>query len=172
MPYIEADRLTGTGIKQFISDMMPRYPLYVSMLPKEAQAVIDKVHKDTEPALAMLEREGFRSHGYIDIFEAGPMVECELSKIKSIRKSSKHTIDKIVSNLGSSPNNSNKKEKYDNLYLISTTSLDFRVCIGKLNYNEENDEVTIAEDVAEALNVNKNNHIRFVPLKFLKKPII
>jgi arginine N-succinyltransferase len=168
MPYIDADRLTGIGVKQFISDMMPRYPIYVVMLPDAAQAVIDKVHKDTEPALAMLEREGFKSHGYIDIFEAGTMVECELKRIKTVRKSYKHKVDKIVANLNFS-NEKSKKDKTDNLYLISTTSLDFRVCIGELFYDKDNDELSINEEVASLLNVNKNNHIRYVPLKFAEK---
>lgn len=177
MPYLEADKLTGTGVKQFISDLMPRYPIYVEMLPKEAQAVIDKVHRDTEPGLANLKKEGFKSHGYIDIFEAGPMVECELEHIKSVRKSHKHCVDHIVSEMNFNnidhhdESKSNTLQMEKNLYLISTTTLDFKVCIGELLYDEQNDEVTITDSVANALRLNKKDEIRYVPLDVNKKKV-
>ncbi|MFN3589050.1 MAG: arginine N-succinyltransferase, partial [Spirosomataceae bacterium] len=46
-----ADYLTGIGQKVFIAELMPKYPIYVSLLSKEAQAVIGKVHEKTRPAL-------------------------------------------------------------------------------------------------------------------------
>ena len=55
---------------------MPKYPIYVNLLSKEAQQVINKVHDKTVPALRLLEAEGFaRRKGYVDIFDAGPTVE-------------------------------------------------------------------------------------------------
>ncbi|MGJ8691005.1 MAG: arginine N-succinyltransferase [Thalassotalea sp.] len=80
-----ADYLTGIGKKSFIAELMPKYPIYVSLLNKAAQQVIGKVHKDTLPALKMLEHEGFSKRGYVDIFDAGPTVEAKLSEIRSIQ---------------------------------------------------------------------------------------
>jgi arginine N-succinyltransferase len=156
LSFMDADKLTGKGIKQFISDMMPRYPLYVEMLPQSAQDVIDKVHDATKPALALLKNEGFASHGYIDIFEAGSMVECELKKIKSVRKSIKHEVNMISSDF-SGINKSN-------LYLISNARLDFRACIAYLNIDKDTQEVTIMPETAEALGLKINDKIRYVPL--------
>ena len=51
---------------------MPRYPVYANLLPDSARAVIGEVHDDTRAARAMLEQEGFRYEGYVDIFDAGP----------------------------------------------------------------------------------------------------
>lgn len=49
--------------------------------------MIGRVHTDTEPALAMLKSEGFSYQGYVDIFDAGPAVECETSKIRAVQDS-------------------------------------------------------------------------------------
>ena len=39
------------------------------------------------PARAMLEQEGFRYEGYVDIFDAGPTVECFRDNIHAVRRS-------------------------------------------------------------------------------------
>ncbi len=71
----KADYLSMVN-KKFIADLMPKHPIYIPLLPAEAQEVIGRVHPDTEPALKMLEDEGFRRCGMVDIFEAGPVVRC------------------------------------------------------------------------------------------------
>ena len=85
MPFADADRLTGLGKKEFIAELMPRHPLYINFLPKSAQEVIGQVHESTRPARKMLEDEGFRYHGYVDIFDAGPILEVRTRHIRAIR---------------------------------------------------------------------------------------
>lgn len=85
--YRRADYLTGTGQKSFIAELMPRHPVYVKLLPEPARAAIGEVHADTIPARAMLEQEGFRYEGYVDIFDAGPTVECATGNIDAVRRS-------------------------------------------------------------------------------------
>ena len=46
---------------------MPRFPVYVDLLPKAAQEVIGKMHPHTLPAYHVLESEGLRYQGYVDI---------------------------------------------------------------------------------------------------------
>src|SRR6202023_3918629 len=58
MEYSRADYLTGIGQKAFIAELMPRHPVYTTLLPATARAVIGKVHTDSLPARAMLEAEG------------------------------------------------------------------------------------------------------------------
>ena len=87
MEYTTADYLTGIGQKSFVAELMPRHPVYVNLLPEAARAVIGEVHADTQPARAMLEQEGFRYEGYIDIFDAGPTVECFRDNIHAVRGS-------------------------------------------------------------------------------------
>jgi arginine N-succinyltransferase len=87
MEYSTADYLTGLGQKAFIAELMPKHPVYVNLLPVAARDAIGAVHADTAPARAMLEQEGFRYEGYVDIFDAGPTVECFRENIDAVRRS-------------------------------------------------------------------------------------
>lgn len=89
MDFPLADRLSGGRSKAFIAELMPRNPIYVPLLPEDAQQVIGRVHPKTEAARALLETEGFRHRGYVDIFDAGPTLEAELSEILAIKRSRK-----------------------------------------------------------------------------------
>lgn len=88
MEYSRADYLTGTGQKSFIAELMPKHPVYVNLLPPSAREAIGAVHADTLPARAMLEQEGFRYEGYVDIFDAGPTVECTRDHVDAVRRAS------------------------------------------------------------------------------------
>lgn len=87
MPFSRADHLCGTGQKAFIAELMPKHPIYTHFLSEEAQAVIGEVHPHTAPARAVLEKEGFRYRHYIDIFDGGPTLECDIDRVRAIRKS-------------------------------------------------------------------------------------
>jgi len=87
MEYSTADYLTGIGQKSFIAELMPRHPVYVNLLPHDAREAIGAVHADTEPARRMLEQEGFRYEGYVDIFDAGPTLEAFRDTIDAVRRS-------------------------------------------------------------------------------------
>ena len=87
MEFSRADFLSGTGHKAFIAELMPKHPLYVHYLTPEAREVIGQVHPHTAPARSMLEAEGFRYRNYVDIFDGGPTLECDLNEIRSIRES-------------------------------------------------------------------------------------
>ena len=86
MEYSRADYLTGIGQKAFIAELMPRHPVYTTLLPPEARAVIGEVHAASLPARTMLESEGFRYEGYVDIFDAGPTLECFRDNIHAVRQ--------------------------------------------------------------------------------------
>src|SRR5699024_123992 len=51
MEFARADRLSALGNKSFIAELMPKYPIYLSLLPDSARAVISEVHNNTIPAL-------------------------------------------------------------------------------------------------------------------------
>jgi arginine/ornithine N-succinyltransferase beta subunit len=54
-------------MKTFIAELMPAYPIYVSLLPDDAREAIGQVHANTSPARAILEKEGFSWRGSVDI---------------------------------------------------------------------------------------------------------
>lgn len=87
MPFQEADRFNSLHGNQFIADLMPKHPIYVSMLPEPARNVIGRPHDSGVPAMKMLESEGFNFDGYIDIFDGGPTVCCRTDHIRTVRES-------------------------------------------------------------------------------------
>lgn len=85
--FITADRASATLDKSFIAELAPRHPIYVPLLPKSAQDVIGKVHPNTAPALKLLEGEGLKWRGYVDIFDGGPNIEADIDNLRAIKDS-------------------------------------------------------------------------------------
>lgn len=136
----------------FIKDTLPKYPLYVDLLPKEAQAVLGKTHENTKPAYQMLSHEGFVFNNEIDVFEAGPTLIAEQDCIRSIQASHLvkiQTTDDLL--------------KEESEFILSNNQLDFRACYGNLQPLQK-DKGVINRDVAEALKVKDGDLIRYVSL--------
>ncbi|WP_277761615.1 arginine N-succinyltransferase [Pseudomonas sp. A34-9] len=92
MDFSHADHLSGLGNKSFIAELMPRQPLYTCLLTEQAQAAIGQAHPNTEPALKILQAEGFTHKGYIDIFDGGPVIEAPVRSIRTVRESVELTL--------------------------------------------------------------------------------
>ncbi|MCF2513576.1 arginine N-succinyltransferase [Sphingomonas sp. G124] len=84
MTFPEADEFNATHGTQFIADLFPKTPIYMSMLPESARAVIGQPHPTGRAALKMLENEGFVWDSYIDIFDGGPTVTARTDRIKTV----------------------------------------------------------------------------------------
>jgi len=151
--FVEADYLSGLGQKAFMAEMMPKNAVYVCLLPEEAQKVIGEVHANTRPALNLLQAEGFRCRGYVDIFDGGPTVECNLSDIRSVRESRLLTV-----NIGDAPES-------DTNFIISNTQLaNYRATSGMLLLTEGSNEVTISPELAAGLLLEQGDQIRVLAL--------
>ena len=155
MEYSEADYLTGSGNKVFIAELMPKHSIYIHLLPDEAQAVIGRVHANTEPAKRMLENEGFRFENYVDIFDAGPTITAPLQQIRAVRESRYAQVN-ISSDTA--------EERPSNHFLISNTQqTNFRCA---LEYVQEiAGTVHISAKLANILQVKDNDQVRLVELK-------
>lgn len=117
MEFERADDLTSLGKKSFIAELMPRHPLYIAYLPQEAQEAVGVVHTATGPARRLLEQEGMYYEGYVDIFDAGPVLQARIRELRSMR-------DSALVTLGTSGDGA----EGDASYLVANTSLDnFRV---------------------------------------------
>lgn len=92
LPFEKADDLTAAGNKTFIAELMPSHPIYIPLLSQEAQDAIGQVHNNTVPARRMLEKEGFRHHGYVDIFDGGPTLEVKVSDMRAATSSAIYTV--------------------------------------------------------------------------------
>ncbi|WP_324826858.1 arginine N-succinyltransferase [Qipengyuania zhejiangensis] len=87
MTFQEADYFNAINGNQFIADLMPKHPVYVAMLNGEARKVIGVPHPTGRAAMQMLEKEGFRFEGYLDIFDGGPTMTARTDNVVSIRDS-------------------------------------------------------------------------------------
>ena len=95
MQFPEADEFNAVHGTRFIADLMPKTPIYVSLLAEGAQAVMGQPHPTGKPALRMLEEEGFYFDRYIDIFDGGPTVIADTDDIRAIRESTQETVTEI-----------------------------------------------------------------------------
>lgn len=87
MQFEEADYLSAVTDNQFILDLMPKYPVYIDLLPDRAIEVIGQCHPDGVGAMKLLEWEGFRYERTVDIFDGGPMMAAARENIRTIRES-------------------------------------------------------------------------------------
>jgi arginine N-succinyltransferase len=87
MHFQEAVTIAATQGPDFITELMPKHPIYTELLPKAARAVLSKPNDSSAPALRMLEKEGFAHQGFIDLFDGGPSVEAQLQNIKTVKES-------------------------------------------------------------------------------------
>lgn len=156
MEYGTADHLTGLGQKAFIAELMPRHPVYVNLLPPAARDVIGKVHADTAPARAMLEQEGFRHEGYVDIFDAGPTLECYRDNIHAVRQS---RLLPVTLEAGTAL----RARRDDVDWLVCNRRFaDFRATV--VSAPAHLDRLPLAPSVCAALHVGAGDRVRAVPL--------
>ncbi|WP_048786961.1 arginine N-succinyltransferase, partial [Pantoea vagans] len=151
MEFRKADFLSGTGQKAFIAELMPKHPLYIDYLSPEARAVIGQVHEKTAPARAVLEAEGFRYRNYIDIFDGGPTLECEIDDIRAIRKS--HVRSAVLG------------EPDEHAPFCLVANLDYhRFRVALLPARIEQHDVVLNENQLRALHVEPGDSLRVVTL--------
>lgn len=151
--FTKADYLTGIGNKDFIAELMPKYPVYVSLLSKEAQQVINQVHNKTVPALRLLQAEGFSRRGYVDIFDAGPTVEAERSQIRTVRESNKYQV--LIDD--------NYEEQSSQKYIVCNTKVEeFRAIQVAISPRETANQVVLSNEIAKALQVQEGDWVRLI----------
>ena len=153
MDFDEADRINGLGNNQFIGDLMPKYPIYTNLLPEGARAVIGKPHVKSAAALKLLEQEGFKYRGAVDIFDAGPIVEAHIDHIKSVRDATQAMV------------HISKDEIVGGACLVANPSpTEFAVINAPVEFHDgKKNKIIISQDSAEALNVVAGMEVIYLP---------
>ncbi len=157
LPFAKADFISAVNGSQFISDLMPRFPIYLELLPEEAVSVIGKAHDDSVPALKLLEREGFRYEKTIDIFDAGPVLQCHRENIASIRNTRSRTIAQI---------SKSSLEAEDSPVCILSNALlsDYRLILSSVKFTND-DDLIVSEADAKALGVDKGDQVSVLQIR-------
>lgn len=84
--YPEIERLAGGRSKAFIAELLPHSPVYVPLLPDEAQWAIGQLHPVAELPFSILIDEGFDADTYVDVFDGGPTVDARLAMLKTVNR--------------------------------------------------------------------------------------
>lgn len=143
--------------KRFIAELMPRHPIYVPLLSHEAQAVLGVPHPEAVPALRALEKEGMYPTRMIDIFDAGPVLQCDRDAIFTVRTQREARVGRVVDHLDAS-------DTPDALDVIIASFGDgFRATAGRLR--DGGDEVTLDAATAQRLEAAPGDRVRWVPAR-------
>jgi arginine N-succinyltransferase len=147
--YLELLQLQEGG-RGFVSSMLPKYPIYLDLLPKEAAEALGKVHNNTKPALNMLMQEGFEMAQEYDIFDGGPKLIAHRNDIRAYKECKIAVVEDILS-----------QDIDSDQFIVSNTSMNFRACYSPLKFLTE-DKVLLPADIGEELMVNTGDLIRYV----------
>jgi arginine N-succinyltransferase len=85
LPYREADHLSGRT-KQFIADLFPEDPVYVTLFPEEVQKAIGASAESAKAAVRILEEIGFQPLNQVDPFDGGPYYGAARDAVVSVRE--------------------------------------------------------------------------------------
>jgi len=147
MNFQQADEFNATHGNQFIADLMPEHPIYISMLSETARAAIGLPHPSGRAAMRMLENEGFRYENYVDIFDGGPTMTARVDDVRSIREAR----DVEVAEIGEA----------ESTAILSTGRLaDFVAVSGDCHVS--GDTITLTADTARALGVSVGDRVSHV----------
>jgi arginine N-succinyltransferase len=103
MDFATADSVSAIKGAEWIANLMPKFPIYLDLLPDAAKASVGRAHDTSAIAMAMLIAEGFRFENYVDVFDAGPQVVAQARTIKTIAQSQLCVASPIVASHTAGP---------------------------------------------------------------------
>jgi arginine N-succinyltransferase len=146
MNFQEADYFNAINGNQFIADLMPKHPVYIAMLSEDARSVIGVPHPSGRAAMRMLEHEGFRHDGYVDIFDGGPTMVARTDQVTSVMTSGSATLTSLTVREG------------ERAILAAGKLGTFRACFGA-RVSDENGGIAIDSASADLLDVCEGDEI-------------
>ncbi|MHA6333062.1 arginine N-succinyltransferase [Qipengyuania sp. CAU 1752] len=150
MTFQEADYFNAINGNQFIADLMPKHPVYVAMLDDEAKKVIGLPHPTGRAAMRMLEKEGFRYEGYVDIFDGGPSMVAQTDSVKGVAEATECTVADIALDMG------------ERALLAAGRLTEFRSCYGARELRADG-SMAIDAQSADLLGVGEGDTVWSVP---------
>lgn len=147
MSFEDVQELMRYG-RSFIDHFMPKYPIYVDLLPEDVRQLIGKVDVETMGAFKMLEKLGFEVSDEIDILDGGPKLKVFKENVRAVRESQVAYVAQICQTVAGTPT-----------HLVSNERLDFRACLAAIIHPDPL-KVTISRDTASALEIGVGDPIR------------
>jgi arginine N-succinyltransferase len=150
---LEAEHHASKHGSRFISELMPRHPIYAALLPDAARAVIGKAHREGQPAKALLEAEGFAFEGHVHVFDAGPILVARIDALRTVREARPATVRHMnddVSNLAPQ-------------LLQAHTGEAFRAAIAPIALSVDGD-ATLSGATAALLDIQEGDQLTYAPV--------
>ena len=153
MDFLEAERtIEGARNRTLIVELMPHYPVYVPLLPGEAQAAMGQVHAEGELPFQLLSQEGFQPDEFIDIFDGGPILQAHKSGLRSFGNSMRRRV---------APAGEGGAVSY---LVASQDQTRFRAILAQCPAMELSDSVQLAPNQMQALGVAAGDAVLCVKL--------
>jgi arginine N-succinyltransferase len=152
MDFLDAERVIGGARNRtLIVELMPHYPVYVPLLPGDAQAAMGQIHSDGELAFNLLTEEGFEADDYIDIFDGGPILQAHKNSLRSFTGSLTRKVT-----AGTTPSRTGLKVNYA---IASGAERNFRAVTFACDALEAQDTVGLPADLLDALAVSAGDSV-------------
>ncbi|MGE0761841.1 MAG: arginine N-succinyltransferase [Bdellovibrionales bacterium] len=94
MPYQEADVISQQN-NQFIKSLFPEEDIYLCLLDSKARLVLGRVAEETQAALHMLNKIGFKYKDEVDPFDGGPHLGARVEEVSLIRQAKWMKVRKV-----------------------------------------------------------------------------
>ncbi len=148
--YPEADQLRILH-PEVISELFPKNPIYLDLLPESARSIVGQPHLETAAAYHILKCQGFKRSHFLDLFDGGPHVQALKKDVAAIRESDVKPITSIKQEVVS-----------QNLSIVSNQSLEFRATLASIETTEEG--IILSQTTADQLEVEVGQTIRYYTL--------
>ena len=152
MDFLQVEQAFVSYSKTFIAELMPSYPIYVPLLPDDAQNSIGQIHANFERPFQLLSAEGFEADNYLDIFDGGAVLTAELDRLQTLEKQRCLSVE-VLPVLPAQA----RLQLVSNQKVSSFVALATRVLV-------QGDVVLINQDAAQSLGVVTGAQVRVVDL--------
>jgi arginine N-succinyltransferase len=153
--FAEVEKVSGGRSRTFIAEVMPSYPLYVPLLPEDAQRVLGEPDDSALTAYEIHLEEGFEPDHYVDIFDAGPVLTVSIESCASVRFQQRREVAEPLPATATLPRA---------LHLVSSdASGEFRCVLAELPL-DASAGAPLAACVRDALGAGPGRLVQCVPL--------
>ena len=157
MDFLDAERtIGGARNRTLIVELMPHYPVYVPLLPGDAQAVMGQIHPSGELAFNLLTAEGFEADDYIDIFDGGPILQAHKHALRTCTSSLQRTV--------ATPRPSRAGEPLVAYAVAANAGQEFRAAVVSVPAVEGGLTIALPLEVQETLQVAEGGNVICVRL--------
>ncbi|MGE0525577.1 MAG: arginine N-succinyltransferase [Bdellovibrionales bacterium] len=94
MPYQEADQISSQN-NGFIQSLFPEEDIYLTLLDSKARLVLGRVGDETQAALHLLNRIGFKYKEEVDPFDGGPHLGCRTEECTLVKNLKRYKLRKL-----------------------------------------------------------------------------